>query len=81
MKTLNQAIKEAERKAKEIHGFVIDNRVLCVLFVKTESTHSDEYITQKEIRYKLSEEEKKERASEDEKKEKEISQGLSFLNF
>ena len=81
MKTLKKAEKEAERKAKEIHGFVIDNRVLCVLFVKTESTHSDEYITQKEIRYKLSEEEKKERASEDEKKEKEISKGLSFLNF
>ena len=84
MKTLKKALREAERKAKEIHGFVIDNRVLCVLFVKTESTHSDEYITQKEIRYKLSEEEKKERASEDEKREKrakEISKGLSFLNF
>ena len=81
MKTLKKALREAERKAKEIHGFVIDNRALCILFVKTESTHSDEYITQKEIRYKLSEEEKKERASEDEKKEKEISKGLSFLNF
>ena len=84
MKTLNQAIKEAIKKANEIHGFVIDNRALCILFIKVESDYSDEYITQKEIRYKLSADEKAERALEDEKREKgakEISKGLSFLNF
>ena len=84
MKTLNQAIKEAERKAKEIHGFVIDCRALCVLYVKKERKNSDEYITLKKIRYKLSAAEKAIRAMEDEKKAKrakEISKGLSFLNF
>ena len=84
MKTLNQAIKQAIRKAKEIHGFVIDNKELCVLFVKVESKYSDEYITKKSIRYELSAAEKAERALEDEKREKrakEISKGLSFLNF
>ena len=74
MKTLNQAIKEATRKANKVHGFVIDNRALCILFVKVESNYSDEYITKAEIRYKLSSAEK---ALEDEKKAKEIS----FLNF
>ena len=84
MKTLNRAIKEAIKKANEIHGFVIDNRALCILFVKVESNYSDEYITKAEIRYKLSADEKAERALEDEKREKrakEISKGLSFLNF
>ena len=81
MKTLNKAIKEAIKKANEIHGFVIDNRALCILFIKVESNYSDEYITKKEIRYKLSADEKAERALEDEKKAKEISKGLSFLNF
>ena len=88
MKTLNQAIKEATRKANKVHGFVIDNRELCILFVKVESNYSDEYsdeyITKAEIRYKLSADEKAERALEDEKREKrakEISKGLSFLNF
>lgn len=84
MKTLNQAIKKAVEKAVEIHGFVIDNRALCILFVKVESKYRDEYITKKEIRYKLSADEKAERALEDEKREKrakEISKGLSFLNF
>lgn len=75
MRTFKKALKEAIRKANEIHGVVIDNRALCILFVKVESNYSDEYITKKEIRYKLSEDEKKaERA-------KEISKGLSFLNF
>ena len=81
MKTLNQAIKEAIKKANKIHGFVIDNRALCILFVKVESDYSDEYITHKKIRYKLSADEKAERALEDEKKAKEISKGLNFLNF
>ena len=84
MKTLKKAIKEAIKKANEIHGFVIDNRALCILFVKVESNYSDEYITKEEIRYKLSADEKTERALEDEKREKrakEISKGLSFLNF
>ena len=81
MKTLNRAIKEAKEEAIKIHGFVIDNRALCILFVKVESNYNDEYITKKAIRYKLSEDEKAERALEDEKKEKEISKGLSFLNF
>lgn len=84
MKTLNQAVKEAIKKAKKIHGFVIDNRALCILCVKVESDYSDEYITKAEIRYKLSAAEKAERALEDEKREKrakEISKGLSFLNF
>ena len=84
MKTLKKAIKEAIKKANEIHGFVIDNRALCILFVKVESDYSDEYITKAEIRYKLSADEKAERALEDEKREKkakEISKGLSFLNF
>ena len=80
MRTFKKALKEAIRKANEIHGFVIDNRALCILFVKVES-NSDEYITRREIRYKLSEDEKAIRAIEDEKKEKEISKGLSFLNF
>ena len=84
MKTLKKAIKEATKKAKEIHGFVIDNRQLCILSVKVESDYSDEYITHKKIRYKLSADEKAERALEDEKREKkakEISKGLNFLNF
>ena len=81
MKTLNREIKEAIKKANKVHGFVIDNRVLCILFVKVESNYSDEYITKAEIKYKLSEEEKAERALEDERKTKEISKGLSFLNF
>ena len=81
MKTLNQAIKEAIKKANKIHGFVIDNRALCILSIKVEIDYSDEYITKKEIRYKLSADEKAERALEDEKREKEISKGLSFLNF
>ena len=84
MKTLKKAIKEAIKKANEIHGFVIDNRALCILFVKVEIDYSDEYITKKIIRYKLSADEKAERALEDEKREKkakEISKGLSFLNF
>ena len=84
MKTLKKAIKEAIKKANEIHGFVIDNRALCILFIKVESNYSDEYITKKEIRYKLSADEKAKRALEDEKREKrakEISKGLSFLNF
>ena len=84
MKTLKKAIKEAIKKANEIHGVVIDNRALCILFVKVESNYGDEYITRKEIRYKLSADEKAERALEDEKREKrakEISKGLNFLNF
>ena len=84
MKTLNQAIKEATRKANKVHGFVIDNRELCILFVKVESNYSDEYITKAKIKYKLSADKKEERALEDEKREKrakEISNGLSFLNF
>ena len=84
MKTLKKAIKEAIKKAKEIHGVVIDNRALCILFVKVEIDYSDEYITKKKIRYKLSADEKAERALEDEKREKkakEISKGLNFLNF
>ena len=84
MKTLKKAIKEAIKKANEIHGFVIDNRALCILSIKVESNYSDEYITKAEIRYKLSADEKAERALEDEKREKrakEISKGLSFLNF
>ena len=60
MKTLKKAIKEAIKKANEIHGFVIDNRTLCILFVKVESNYSDEYITKAEIRYKLSADEKAE---------------------
>ena len=84
MKTLKKAIKEAIKKANNIHGFVIDNRALCILSIKVESNYSDEYITKEEIRYKLSADEKAERALEDEKREKgakEISKGLSFLNF
>ena len=84
MKTLKKAIKEAIKKANEIHGVVIDNRALCILFVKVESNYGDEYITRKEVRYKLSADEKAERALEDEKREKrakEISKGLNFLNF
>ena len=84
MKTLKEANKEAKQQANKIHGFVIDNRALNTLFVKVESNYSDEYITKKKIRYELSEEEKAERALEDEKREKrakEISKGLSFLNF
>ena len=81
MKTLNQAIKEATRKANKVHGFVIDNRALCILFVKVESNYSDEYITKAKIRYKLSAETKAQRALEDEERAKEISKGLSFLNF
>ena len=69
MKTLKKAIKEAIKKAKEIHGVVIDNRALCILFVKVEIDYK--YITKKEIRYKLS--------LEDEKREKKA--GLNFLNF
>ena len=84
MTALNQAIKEAIKKANNIHGFVIDNRALWILSIKVESNYSDEYITKEEIRYKLSADEKAERALEDEKREKgakEISKGLSFLNF
>ena len=75
MKTLNQAIKEAIKKANKIHGFVIDNRALCILYVKVESNYK--YITKKIIRYKLSADEK---ALEDEKKKKGLKE-LSFLNF
>ena len=78
MKTLKKALKKATQKAIEIHGFVIDNRALCILYVKVESNYSDEYITKAEIRYKLSADEKAERALEDEKKAKEISKGLNF---
>ena len=78
MKTLKEAIKEANQQAIKTNGFVIDNRVLNTLFVKVESNYSDEYITKAEIRYKLSEEEKAERALEDERKTKEISKGLNF---
>ena len=81
MKTLKRAIKEAERKAKEVHGFVIDNKALCILFIKVEKENSDEYITKSRIRYKLSADEKAARALEDEKKAQEISKGLNFLNF
>ena len=81
MRTFKKAIKKAIKKANEIHGFVIDNRALCILLVKVEKDYSNEYITKAEIRYKLSEEEKAERALEDERKTKEISKGLSFLNF
>ena len=84
MRTFKKAIKKAIKKANEIHGFVVDNRALCILLVKVEKDYSDEYITKAEIRYKLSAEEKAERALEDEKREKrakEISKGLSFLNF
>ena len=84
MKTLKEANKEAKQQANKIHVFVIDNRALCILFVKVESNYSDEYITKAEIRYKLSEEEKEIRAMEDEKREKKakkITKGLSFLNF
>ena len=59
MKTLKEAIKEANQQANKINGFVIDNRVLNTIFVKVESNYSDEYITKAEIRYKLSEEEKR----------------------
>ena len=81
MKTLNRAIKEAIKKANKVHGFVIDNRALCILFVKVESDYSDEYITKAKIRYKLSAETKAQRALEDEERAKEISKGLRFLNF
>ena len=84
MKTLNQAIKEANKEANKIGGFVIDNRALCILFIKVESNYSDEYITKKSIRYELSADEKEERTLEDEKRAeraKEISKKLSFLNF
>ena len=84
MKTLKEANKEAIKKANKVHGFVIDNRVLCILLVKVEKDYSDEYITKAEIRYKLSTDEKAERALEDEKREKrakKITRGLSFLNF
>ena len=84
MKTSKEAIKEANQQANKINGFVINNRVLNTIFVKVESNYSDEYITKAEIRYKLSEEEKEIRAIEDKKREKrakEISKGLSFLNF
>ena len=81
MRTFKKANKEAIKKANEIHGFVVDNRALCILLVKVEKDYSDEYITKAEIRYKLSAEEKAERALEDERKTKEISKGLSFLNF
>ena len=79
MKTLNQAIKEAIKKANKIHGFVIDNRALCILYVKVKSNYSDEYITKAEIRYELSADEKVERVLEDEKKEKRYSKFLNFL--
>ena len=84
MKTLKQAMKQAIKKANEIHGFVIDNKAMNILLVKVESRYSDEYITKAEIRYKLSADEKAARALEDEKKErkaKKITKGLSFLNF
>ena len=79
MRTFKKANKEAIKKANEIHGFVVDNRALCILLVKVEK--GDEYITKAEIRYKLSADEKAERALEDERKTKEISNGLNFLNF
>ena len=81
MRTFKKEFKKDNKKAKEIHGFVIDNRALCILLVKVEKDYSDEYITKAEIRYKLSADEKAERALEDERKTKEISKGLSFLNF
>ena len=81
VKTLKRALKEAIKKANKVHGFVIDNRALCILSVKVESNYRDEYITKASIRYKLSADEKRERELEDEKKAKEISKGLSFLNF
>ena len=81
MKTLNRAIKEAIKKANKVHGFVIDNRALCILFVKVEGNYSDEYITKAKIRYKLSADEKAERDEKREKRAKEISKGLNFLNF
>ena len=62
MRTFKKAIKKAIKKANEIHGFVVDNRALCILLVKVEKDYSDEYITKAEIRYKLSAEEKAERA-------------------
>ena len=81
MRTFKKALKEAIKKANEIHGFVIDNAALSILFVKVESNYSDEYITKKQFRYKLSEDEKAERDEKREKRAKEISKGLSFLNF
>ena len=60
MRTFKKAIKKAIKKANEIHGFVIDNRALCILLVKVEKDYSDEYITKAEIRYKLSADEKAE---------------------
>ena len=72
MKTLKKAIKKAEKKAYETHGFVIDNKAMNILLVKVESRYSDEYITKKIIRYRLSAEEKAER----EKRAKE--KGLNF---
>jgi hypothetical protein len=81
MKTLKEALKKANEEALKVGGFVIDNRALCMLSVKVESAHSDEYITKARVRYKLSAEEKKKRELEDEKKTKEISKGLSSLGF
>ena len=49
MKTLNQAINQAIKEANKIGGFVIDNRALCILFVKVEGDYSDEYITKAEM--------------------------------
>ena len=81
MKTLNQASREAIKKAKKVHGFVIDNRALCTLLVKVESEYGDEYITKAAIRYKLSEAEKAADNEKREKRAKEISKGFNFLNF
>ena len=74
MKTLKKAIKEAERKANETHGFVIDNKAMNILLVKVERRYN-EYITKKIIGYRLSAEEKAER----EKREKRAKEkGLNF---
>ena len=81
MRTFKKAIKKAIKKANEIHGFVVDNRALCILLVKVEKDYSDEYITKAEIRYKLSEEEKEIRAMEDEKREKKIQKQVPFPFF
>ena len=75
MKTFDKALKEAIKKANETHGFVIDNKAMNILLVKVESRYSDEYITKKIIRYRLSAEEKAER----EKREKRAKEkGLNF---
>ena len=49
MRTFKKANKLAIKKANEIHGFVVDNRALCILLVKVEKDYSDEYITKASI--------------------------------